>query len=78
MLVLTRKRNEQIIINNNITVTVVHSDGNKVRLSIELPNGVGAHRHEFWLTLTDAEKESGLSEPDIKKEREAHGSDGES
>ena len=78
MLVLGRKKGQQIVINNGITVTVVHSDGNKVRLSIELPNGVGAHRHEFWLTLTDAEKESGLSEPDIKKEREAHDSNEES
>ena len=35
MLVLSRKKNESIIINDNITVTVIEIRGDKVRLGIE-------------------------------------------
>ena len=37
MLVLSRKKNESIIINDNITVTVIEIRGDKVRLGIEAP-----------------------------------------
>ena len=40
MLVLSRKKNETIIINDNITVTVIEIRGDKVRLGIEAPKNV--------------------------------------
>lgn len=46
MLVLSRQTNESIIINNNITVTVVEIRGDKVRLGIEAPKEVPVHREE--------------------------------
>lgn len=48
MLVLNRKKNEQIIINDEITVTVVEIRGDKVRLGVEAPASVPVHRREVW------------------------------
>ena len=48
MLVLSRKRNEQIVIKDDITVTVVDIRGDKVRLSIEAPKEVPVHRREVY------------------------------
>ena len=48
MLVLSRKKNESIIINDNITIVVVEIRGDKVRLGIEAPKEVPVHRHEVY------------------------------
>lgn len=48
MLVLSRKKNESIIINDHITVTVVEIRGDKVRLGIEAPKEVSVHRREVY------------------------------
>jgi len=48
MLVLSRKKNESIVINNDITVTVVEIRGDKVRLGIVAPKEVPVHRHEVF------------------------------
>lgn len=46
MLVLSRKRDEKIVIGNNIVITVVDVRGDKVRLGIEAPTEVPVHRQE--------------------------------
>ncbi len=48
MLVLSRKKNESIIINNDIVVTVVEIRGDKVRLGIVAPKEVPVHRQEVY------------------------------
>jgi len=48
MLVLSRKKNESIIINDHIVVTVVEIRGDKVRLGIEAPKDVSVHRREVY------------------------------
>ena len=48
MLVLSRKVNETIIINDNIVITVVDIRGDKVRLGIEAPKDVPVHRQEVY------------------------------
>jgi carbon storage regulator len=48
MLVLSRKKNESIVINNDITITVVEIRGDKVRLGIVAPKDVPVHRQEVW------------------------------
>ena len=48
MLVLTRKRDEQIMIGDKITVTVVEIRGDKVRLGIAAPVEVPVHRQEVY------------------------------
>jgi carbon storage regulator len=47
MLVLTRKLNETIIIDGNISVTVVGIRGNQVRLGITAPDSCGIYRAEL-------------------------------
>lgn len=48
MLVLTRKKNESIIINDVIKVTVIEIRGDKVRLGIEAPRKIDVHRQEVY------------------------------
>jgi len=48
MLVLSRKKNESIVINNDIVVTVVEIRGDKVRLGIVAPKEVPVHRQEVY------------------------------
>ena len=56
MLVLSREKNERIVINDNIVVTVVDIRGDKVRLGFDAPKEVPIHRREFNYS-TDAELE---------------------
>lgn len=48
MLVLSRKKNESIVINNDIVITVVEIRGDKVRLGIVAPRDVPVHRQEVY------------------------------
>jgi carbon storage regulator len=54
MLVLSRKRDERIVIGDNIVVTVVDIRGDKVRLGIEAPSEVPVHRQEVLEALRRA------------------------
>jgi len=58
MLVLSRKKNESIVINNDITIVVVEIRGDKVRLGVEAPKEVPVHRREVY----DAIKRSGQAD----------------
>lgn len=48
MLVLSRKKNESIVINDDVTIVVVEIRGDKVRLGVEAPRDVPVHRKEVW------------------------------
>jgi carbon storage regulator len=48
MLVLSRKKNESIVIDESIVITVVEIRGDKVRLGIEAPRDVSIHRNEVF------------------------------
>ena len=48
MLVLSRQRDESIIIGDHIVITVVDIRGDKVRLGIEAPKEVPVHRQEVY------------------------------
>ena len=57
MLVLSRKKNESIVINEDIIVTVVEIRGDKVRLGIVAAKDVPVHGREIWEAIhakTDA------------------------
>lgn len=64
MLVLSRKKNESIVINNDITIVVVEIRGDKVRLGVEAPKEVPVHRREVYDAIKRNEqmaKDSGSS-----------------
>jgi len=46
MLVLSRKVGQRIVINDDITVTIVGVRGNKIRVGIQAPERVPVHREE--------------------------------
>lgn len=48
MLCLSRKRNEEIVIDGRIRVIVLGLDGEKVRLGIEAPPEIPVHRREVY------------------------------
>ena len=59
MLVLSRLRNQSIVINDNITVTIVEIRGDKVRLGVEAPTEVPVHRKEVWEAIQRGEADAG-------------------
>jgi len=63
MLVLSRKKDEKIIIGENITLMVIEIRGDKVRLGIDAPKEVTVHRQEVYEAIKkeQAEKNSGVS-----------------
>ena len=48
MLVLSRKKDEKIVIGENITLMVIEIRGDKVRLGIDAPRDVAVHREEVY------------------------------
>ena len=58
MLVLSRKKNESIVINNDITIVVVEIRGDKVRLGVEAPKEVPVHRREVYEAIKRSDAEN--------------------
>jgi len=56
MLVLSRKKNESIVIRDDIVITVVEVRGDKVRLGIEAPREVAVHRREIYDAIKASEQ----------------------
>jgi carbon storage regulator len=59
MLVLSRQRDEEIVIGPDITVTVVDIRGDKVRLGIKAPGSVSIHRREIFDAIQRGETRDG-------------------
>ena len=57
MLVLTRRLNESIVINDDVSVLVVEIRGDRVRLGIEAPKDVVVHRKEVYDVIKEASPE---------------------
>jgi carbon storage regulator len=64
LLVLSRKKDEKIIIGDNITVMVVAIVGEKVRLGVQAPKEITVHRQEVYDAIK--REQSGLCLPEIK------------
>ena len=59
MLVMTRQRNESIIINDDVTIIVIEVRGDKVRLGVETPREFSIHRQEVYEILRENQKTKG-------------------
>ena len=71
MLVLSRRRNEKIVIGDDITITVLEVRGDQIQLGIQAPRSVPVHRWEVFRAIQDgaggpnsATKDSGRTEED--------------
>lgn len=58
MLALSRKKNEALIINNNIEITVLEIKGEQVKLGISAPKDVPIYRKEVYVQIQEANKEA--------------------
>jgi len=57
MLVLSRQKDESIIIGDNVEVTIVDVRGDKVRLGITAPKEIPVHRREVYEAIQREKKE---------------------
>ena len=54
MLTLSRKKNESLIVNNNIEVTVLDIKGDQVKIGISAPKEIPIYRKEIYMQIQDA------------------------
>lgn len=82
MLVLSRQRDESIVIGDNIVVTIVDIRGDKVRLGINAPTEIPVHRQEIYEAIQrenrraaqlDPKDVRGLGDPATDAKRPAPG-----
>jgi carbon storage regulator len=69
MLVLSRQRDESIIIGDDIVITVVDVRGDKVRLGIEAPTKIPVHRQEVYDAIRREKENSAGTETPTKAPR---------
>ena len=72
MLVLSRHRDESIMIGDDVVVTIVDIRGDKVRLGIDAPTEIPVHRQEEYDAIQRENREAGKS----AKPKPRHGSGG--
>ncbi len=58
MLILTRKKNESIVINDNIEIIIAGIEDGKVKLGIKAPKDVEIHRKEVYESIQNENKEA--------------------
>ena len=63
MLVLSRKKNESIVIDDKIVITVVEVRGDKVRLGIQAPKEVPIHRSEVYDAIRSEQAAAAKNDP---------------
>jgi carbon storage regulator len=67
MLVLSRQRDESIIIGDDIVVTVVDVRGDKVRLGIEAPTKIPVHRQEVYDAIQKERVQTDEAQPKVRE-----------
>ncbi len=77
MLVLSRHRDESIIIGDDIVITIVDIRGDKVRLGIDAPQDIPVHRQEVYEAIQrENQKASQLGTGEIRQLKRPGGSKG--
>jgi carbon storage regulator len=59
---ITRKKDDSIVLGDDIIITVIEVRGDKVRLAVEYPKGVSVHRREVYEALCQVEQAAPMSE----------------
>lgn len=67
MLVITRKKDETILIGNDIEVTVVKIDDGSVKLAISAPRNITILRKELYKEVTEENKQAAAADISILK-----------
>ena len=65
MLALSRKKNEAIIVNNNVEITILEIKGDQVKLGISAPREVPVYRNEVYVQIQEANK-AAMEAPDME------------
>lgn len=69
MLALSRKKDETVIINDDIEITIIEIKGDQVKIGISAPKSVPIYRKEVYMQIQNANKEAAQS-VDIKNIKE--------
>ena len=72
MLVLSRQRDESIIISDNIVITIVDIRGDKVRLGITAPTEIPVHRQEVYEAIQRENLKASRLQPKDANKLERH------
>ena len=62
MLALSRKKNEAIIVNNNIEITILEVKGDQVKIGVTAPKEVPIYRKEVYMQIQEANQEAASAE----------------
>ncbi len=62
MLALSRKKNEAIIVNNNIEITILEVKGDQVKIGVTAPKEVPVYRKEVYVQIQEANQEAANAE----------------
>lgn len=62
MLALSRKKNEAIIINNNVEITILEVKGDQVKIGVTAPREVPVYRKEVYTQIQEANQQAANAE----------------
>ena len=64
MLILTRRVGENVVVGDDIVISVIEVRGDSVRIGIEAPRSLSVHREEVWLELQESNSRAAASPED--------------